>query len=44
VCGIQPYAEGKGRDGSDMVMVNVRCLEGVDPEQFEVMKFDGASM
>ena len=43
-CGIQPYAEGKGRDGSDMVMINVRCLDGVDPESFEVMKFDGASM
>jgi hypothetical protein len=43
-CGIQPYAEGKGRDGADMVMINVRCLEGVDPEKFEVMKFDGASM
>jgi hypothetical protein len=27
-----------------MVMVNVRCLEGVDPSQFEVMTFDGASM
>ena len=43
-CGIQPYAAGKGRDGSDMVMINVRCLDGVDPEKFEVMKFDGASM
>ena len=43
-CGIQPYAQGKGRDGSDMVMVNVRCLEGVDPDSFEVMKFDGAKL
>jgi hypothetical protein len=43
-CGIQPYAEGKGRDGSDMVMVNVRCLESVDPDSFKVMKFDGANI
>lgn len=43
-CGIQPYASGKGRDGSDMVMINVRCLDGVDAESFEVMKFDGRSM
>ena len=43
-CGIQPYAQGKGRDGSDMVMVNVRCLDGVDPESFAVMKFDGAKI
>ena len=43
-CGIQPYASGKGPGGKDMVMVNVRCLDGVDPEQFKVRKFDGASM
>ena len=38
------FGEGKGRDGSDMVMVNVRCLDGVDPESFAVMKFDGAKI
>jgi len=27
-----------------MVMLNVRCLDGVDVEQFEVKKFDGASL
>ena len=43
-CGIQPYAAGKGRDGSDMVMINVRCLDGLDPDSFAVMKFDGANM
>lgn len=43
-CGIQSFASGKGPGGKDMVMVNVRCLDDVDPESFEVMKFDGASM
>ena len=43
-CGIQPFAQGKGRDGSDMVMINVRCLDGVDAESFKVRKFDGAKM
>jgi hypothetical protein len=43
-CGIESYAWGKGRGGKDMVMLNVRCLDGVDPEQFEVMKFDGRSL
>ena len=42
-CGIQSYASGKGRDGADMVMINVRCLDGVDPRQFEVMNYDGRS-
>lgn len=44
ICGIQSYAYGKGPGGKDMVMINVRCLDGVDPDQFKVRKFDGASM
>jgi hypothetical protein len=43
-CGIQSFASGKGPGGKDMVMINVRCLDGVDPDQFEVMKYDGRSM
>jgi hypothetical protein len=43
-CGIQSYAYGKGPGGKDMVMINVRCLDGVDAEQFKVKKFDGARM
>jgi len=43
-CGIQSYAYGKGPGGKDMVMLNVRCLDGVDAEAFEVMKYDGRSM
>jgi len=43
-CGIQSFAHGKGPGGKDMVMINVRCLDGVDPDRFEVMKFDGRSL
>ncbi|MGI8525870.1 MAG: GFA family protein [Pseudolabrys sp.] len=43
-CGIQPFARGTGPGGAEMVMVNIRCLDGVDPDQFKVKKFDGASM
>jgi len=43
-CGIESYAYGKGPGGSDMVMLNVRCLDGVDAEQLKVKKFDGASL
>lgn len=43
-CGIQSFARGKGPDGKEMVSINVRCLDGVDPEQFKVKKFDGASL
>ena len=44
VCGIHPYAEASDKDGNPMAAVNVRCLEGVDPESFEVQHFDGASL
>ena len=43
-CGIQSFASGKGPGGKDMVMINVRCLDGVDPSQFEMMTYDGRSM
>ena len=43
-CGIESYAYGKGPGGKDMVMLNVRCLDGVDAERFKVKKFDGASL
>lgn len=43
-CGIQTHALGKGPAGVEMVMINVRTLDGVDPESFKVRKFDGASI
>ena len=43
-CGIQSYAFGKGPGDRDMVMLNVRCLDGIDAEQFKVRKFDGAGL
>lgn len=42
-CGIQTFAEATGRDGREMVAVNVRCLEGVDPDSLSPKKVDGRS-
>lgn len=42
-CGIQSFARGKGRDGAEMIAINVRCLDGVDPDSFKVKKVDGKS-
>ncbi|MBX2805796.1 MAG: GFA family protein [Hyphomicrobiales bacterium] len=42
-CGIESYAHGVGPGGVEMVAINVRCLDDVDPDAFEVMKYDGAS-
>lgn len=42
-CGIKPFARGKKRDGSAMVAVNARCLEGVDVASLEIQHVDGKS-
>lgn len=42
VCGIAPFSEGKGQNGSAMTMVNVRCLPDVDLSTLKVTAFDGA--
>jgi len=42
-CGIQPFAKGK-LNGVDMLMINVRCVDGVDATKLPVTMFDGASL
>ncbi len=44
VCGIHPFGHGAAPDGSLMYGVNVRCLEGVDPQALTVEPFDGKSL
>jgi hypothetical protein len=43
VCGIRSFARGAMPDGTPMVAVNTRCLEGVDPDSLTVTMYDGAS-
>jgi hypothetical protein len=43
-CGVESYATSKMPDGSEMVAINVRCLEGVDPLSFKVKQVDGAKL
>jgi len=44
VCGIKSFARGQKPDGSQMVAVNTRCLEGVDVASLEVQHVDGKSL
>lgn len=44
VCGIQPFGEGVGPDGRAMAAINVRCLEGVEPDAFPVQHFNGRAL
>lgn len=43
-CGIHAYATGKGRDGKEMVMLNLRCLDDVDVASMKPTTFDGKSL
>ncbi len=40
-CGVESYAEGSAPDGSQVIAVNVNCLEGVDPRALESQHVDG---
>lgn len=42
-CGILSFANGTGPDGKEMVAINVRCLDDVDPKSLKVTEFDGKS-
>lgn len=43
-CGVESFARGKKPDGADMVAINVRCLDGVDPSALKTMPFDGKKL
>jgi hypothetical protein len=43
-CGIRSFTRGTAPNGSKMVSINVRCLDGVDLDALEVRRFDGASL
>ena len=43
VCGIEPFAFATGKDGVEMVAVNVNCLDGVDPRALTPKRVDGRS-
>jgi hypothetical protein len=42
-CGIQSFAFGHLPDGTDMVGINLNCLDGVEPRQVPAIHFDGRS-
>jgi hypothetical protein len=43
-CGIQSFARGRKPDGTEMVAVNARCLDGVDIGALKVKAVDGRSI
>jgi hypothetical protein len=43
-CGVASFARGIGPGGAEMVAVNVRCLDDVDPGALTITHFDGKSL
>src|SRR4051812_28684715 len=44
-CGIHPYAEAiPPKTGVPTAAINIRCIEGIDPEKIPVHHFDGRSL
>lgn len=42
-CGVQSFAVGTGRDGSEMAAINARCLDGIDVHTLTAKQVDGKS-
>lgn len=43
-CGVTSFAIGTAPNGQEMRAINIRCLDGIDLDKFEVMKYDGRSI
>ena len=43
-CGVESFARGKAKDGTDMFAVNVRCLDDVDITKLSPRPFEGKSL
>jgi hypothetical protein len=43
-CGVESFGKGSKPDGSEMIAINVRCLDGVDIGALSLTPFDGKSL
>lgn len=41
-CGVKSFARGRGPQG-EMIAINVRCLDGIDPFAIKTVPYDGKS-
>lgn len=42
-CGILSFGKGVGPDGTKMVAINLRCIDGVDISKLKIQEYDGRS-
>lgn len=43
-CGVRSFGRGTGPDGTEMVAINVRCLDDVDLGKLDVQHYDGKGL
>ena len=43
-CGILSFAGGTAPDGSKMIAINLRCLDGIDLSKLKIQEYDGRSV
>jgi hypothetical protein len=43
-CGVATFSEGADKTGAAIAAVNVRCLDGIEPANLTLTKFDGRSL
>jgi hypothetical protein len=43
-CGVEAFARGTAPDGTEMIALNVRCLDGVDVAKLATTPVDGRSL
>lgn len=43
-CGVRSFARGQAPDGSEMIAINTRCLEGVDADNLSRHRYDGQAL
>ena len=44
ICGVSSFSRGTAPDGSEMIALNVRCLDDVDISALKPSPFDGRSI
>jgi hypothetical protein len=40
-CGISPFSEGESASGDRMVALNLRCVDGIDPQALKITFHNG---
>lgn len=43
-CGVGSFSRGKAPDGRELVAINVRCLDGIDPNTLQITPIDGKNL